>query len=121
MAGHYAWRASSGAETITLDHARRARPRTEGDLEQLFTSRWEDASDRERGYLRAVAEVARTRTPTGGSVAEHLGVSTPAVSYLRERLIKKGTLWAGADGALHFITPGMGEWLIRDQDHPQAT
>lgn len=118
VAGHYAWRASSGAATITADHARQARPRIEADLQQLFTSRWEDASDRERDYLRAVAEVARTRPPTGGSVAEHLGVSTPAVSYLRERLIKKGTIYAGPDGALHFITPGMGEWLTRDPEHP---
>ena len=111
VAGHYAWRASSGSDAITLAHARQARPRIEGDLGQLFTSRWEDASERERTYLLAVAEVARTRTPTGGAVAQHLGLTTPQVSYLRERLIKKGTLYAGADGALHFITPGLGEWL----------
>lgn len=113
VAGHYAWRASTGATEITLAHAQQARPRIEADLEQLFKSRWADASERERTYLQAVAAVATTTTPTGGAVARHLGVSTPEVSYLRERLIKKGTLYAGADGALHFITPGLGTWITR--------
>jgi len=111
VAGHFAWRASVGADEITGEHARAARPRIIEDLEQLFRGRWEDASDKERHYLQAVAAVAGAEAPTGGAVAAHLGATAKELSYLRERLIKKGTIYATSDGVLHFITPGMGEWL----------
>lgn len=111
VCGHYVWRASSAAEEITLDHTEQARARIQADLDQLFSGRWDDASPKEREYLAALAEVAETQTPNGGSVAAHLGVSTTRVSYLRERLIKKGTIYADTAGTLHFITPGMAEWI----------
>lgn len=111
VAGHFAWRASHQAGTITVEHARAALPRIAADLDQLIAGRWADASERERGYLVAVADVARDRAPTGGLVAARLGQPTPKVSYLRERLVKKGTLYVDGAGVLHFITPGMGEWI----------
>lgn len=114
VAGHYAWRASANAERITSDHATTAAPRIQSDLEQLFLGRWEDASGREQEYLRALARVPDV--PTGGSVAAELGTSTAQVSYLRDRLIKKGTIYVDGAGVLHFITPGMGEWIRSTHD-----
>lgn len=113
VAGHFAWRASTGSDEITRDHALTAQPRIVEDLEQLFRGRWEDASGKERQYLHAVAAVEATQPPTGRSVATQLGAPTHQLSYLRDRLIKKGTLYATSDGTLHFITPGMGAWLRR--------
>ena len=52
--------------------------------------------------------------PNGGHVAAALGEATQAVSYLRDRLIKKGTIYRSAAGGLHFITPGMARW-VRDR------
>ena len=112
VAGHFAWRASHGSERITLEHACSAGPRIEADLAQLFKARWDDASPREQDYLRAMAAVAgRGGVPKGGAVAAELGVPVTSVSYLRARLLRKGTIYREAGGALHFITPGMGAWI----------
>ncbi|MFT4288955.1 ATP-binding protein [Nocardioides sp.] len=118
VAGHFAWRASHGADQISVAHARAAVPRIEKDLTQLFKGRWDDASPREREYLRALAVVARERAqgPTGGEVAAELGEIVTAVSYLRDRLLKKGTIYRDAAGRLHFITPGMGAWILTTLD-----
>lgn len=123
VAGHFAWRASHGAEQITLAHAREAVPRIDKDLTQLFKGRWDDASPREREYLRALAVVARERPqgPTGGEVAAELGEIVTAVSYLRDRLLKKGTIYRDAAGRLHFITPGMGAWIRATLDDEGAS
>ncbi len=116
VCGHFAWRASTGSDTITAEHAELARPRIEADLDQLFRSRWEDASPNEREYLIAMARAAADRAPTSRAVADELATTTPRVAYLRDRLLKKGTIYATGDGTMHFITPGMGEWLLRHQD-----
>lgn len=112
VAGHFGWRASHGATRIGMSHAREAAPRIDKDLAQLFAGRWDDASGMEREYLRALASF-EGEAPHGGQVAARLGRSASAVSYLRARLMKKGTIYRDAAGGMHFITPGMGAW-VRD-------
>lgn len=113
--GHQAWRASTGQDRITLDAARAgaevAARRLEGGL---YASRWEQSSPKEREYLAAAAAVAAEGAVTGRSVADRLGVTVRQVSYLRDALIKKGTLIAVAD-QLRFAVPGMADW-IRDRE-----
>lgn len=118
VAGHFAWRASHGSAEIAVDHARAAVPRIEADLAQLFKARWDDASPKEQEYLQAMAAVAgRGDVPKGPLVAAELGVPVTSVSYLRARLLRKGTIYREAGGALHFITPGMGAWIrARDRE-----
>jgi hypothetical protein len=112
VAGHFSWRASDGARAIGVEHARLAIPRVEADLTQLFRARWDDASPREKEYLSAMAAVAEGgQEPRGGAVAAQMGMPVKAVSYLRSRLLRKGTIYRQAGGALHFITPGMGAWI----------
>ncbi|MDZ5620280.1 ATP-binding protein [Nocardioides sp. HM23] len=112
VAGHFAWRASHASRAIGVDHARAAVPKIEADLANLFRSRWDDASPREQEYLRAMAAVAgRGELPRGGLVAAELGEPVTSVSYLRARLLRKGTIYREAGGGLHFITPGMGAWI----------
>jgi hypothetical protein len=112
VAGHYAWRASHGSRAIGVDHARSAAPKIESDLAKLFRSRWDDASPREQDYLRAMSAIAgRGEVPRGGPVAAELGEPVTKVSYLRARLLRKGTIYREAGGDLHFITPGMGAWI----------
>jgi hypothetical protein len=110
--GHHAWRASSGADRIRLEHAVAARTAARRELEEgLYVARWNDASEREREYLTAVAGLLlRAGEATGGAVAAELGKASTEVSYLRDRLIKKGTLYS-AGPRLVFITPGMAEWV----------
>ncbi len=111
VAGHFAWRASHGADRITLAHAEAALPRIRADLDQLFTSRWDDASGKEQEYLAAMAELALDGPVISAEVAARLGRGTRQVSYLRERLIRKGTIYVAADRSLCFITPGMAAWV----------
>jgi DNA-binding CsgD family transcriptional regulator len=82
----------------------------------LYASQWDAAAPREREYLRALAELTASAPPgsevTGADVARRLGEGTREVSYLRDRLLKKGTLFTRGR-ALQFVTPGMGEWVLR--------
>lgn len=118
--GHHAWRASSGSDRITLQHARQALPAAQKDLAAgLYAARWQDASPRERDYLLALAELlAEAPAITGGDVARHLGQVASAVSYLRDRLIKKGTIFAQSR-QLSFPTPGMAEWVLATRRHEE--
>ena len=110
--GHHAWRASTGAGRITLDHALAAGEAARRELEEgLYVARWNDASEKEREYLTAVARlIVRSGEATGGAVAGELGKASTEVSYLRDRLLKKGTLYSEGS-RLSFITPGMAEWV----------
>ena len=115
--GHHAWRASTGAGAISVAHARKAVASAQADLATgLYASRWDAAAPREREYLRALAELSASGTRgsevSGADVARHLGEGTREVSYLRDRLLKKGTLFTRGR-ALQFVTPGMGEWVLR--------
>lgn len=113
VVGHHAWRCSNGSATITVEHAEAALPRADRDLTAgLYASRWEDASPKEREYLAAVAALITSSdaAPTGRAVADRLGVSTREVSYLRDRLLKKGTLVV-VGGQLQFPVPGMARWV----------
>lgn len=110
--GHHAWRASSGSDHIALEHALAARTAARRELEEgLYVARWNDASEREREYLAAAARlIVRSGEATGGAVAAELGKAATEVSYLRDRLLKKGTLYSEGS-RLVFITPGMAEWV----------
>ena len=114
--GHHAWRASTGSASIEVRHARAAAAAAEADLAAgLYTSRWHGASPKEQEYLVALAELVRGQGSTGGAdVARALGRTTQQVSYLRDRLIRKGTIFAEA-GSLVFAVPGMAEWVLTHQ------
>lgn len=120
--GHHVWRESAGSARISPAHARKAAPLAAADLERsLFASRWEDASPRERQYLHALAELIMMRDsppPAGGDVARRIGLVSTRASYVRDRLLKKGTIVA--DGpTLRFAVPGMTDYIIR-QDRPSS-
>jgi len=110
--GHHAWRASVGSDRIGPEHVAAARDAARRELEEgLYAARWNDASEREREYLAAAARLMlRGEEATGGTVASELGKATTEVSYLRDRLLKKGTLYSEGS-RLSFITPGMAEWV----------
>ena len=110
--GHHAWRASTGSSSIELRHARAAAAAAEADLAAgLYTSRWHGASPKEQQYLSALADLLAAGGSAGGAdVARALGRTTQQVSYLRDRLIRKGTIFAEA-GNLVFAVPGMADWV----------
>lgn len=116
LLGHHAWRASRDSKKITLEHAPQAIDATQHELAAgLFESRWQDASPKEREYLAALAQLSLNQGDvTGVQVAEALGKTSREVSYLRERLVRKGTLFTEAE-RVRFAVPGMADWIHRDQ------
>lgn len=115
--GHHAWRASSASDTIEDSHAADAVAAAEEDLAAgLYESRWQDASPKEREYLLALAQLAADHHDvTAAEVARSLGKTTKAVSYLRDRLTQKGTIFAES-GALRLAVPGMANWVLRSNE-----
>ncbi|MEO7131767.1 MAG: ATP-binding protein [Dermatophilaceae bacterium] len=111
--GHHAWRASTGSSRIQAAHARKAVADANQDMSAgLYAGRWADATDKERGYLTALASLIVAGAPTGGGdVARALGVGVKDVSYLRDNLLKKGTLYT-VGRRLRLVTPGMAEWVL---------
>ena len=89
-----------------------ALPRAETDLATaLYAGRWADASAKEREYLMAVATTLDVAdTTTGSRVAAQLGATAKELSYLRDRLLKKGTLVASGR-TLRLPVPGMARWI----------
>jgi hypothetical protein len=112
--GHHVWRASTSSRTIEDSHAVDAVEAAEADLaDGLYESRWQDASLKEREYLSALAQLAVDHQDvTAAEVARSLGKAPSAVSYLRDRLIQKGTIFA-ASGAQRLAVPGMAHWVLR--------
>lgn len=113
LLGHHAWRASTGRRRIDLEAARAAVPAADRALRDgLYAQRWADASPKEREYLVAVARlIVDDGAASGSTAAVALGATTTEVSYLRQRLLRKGTLVAvGRD--LRFPVPGMARWIV---------
>lgn len=113
LLGHHAWRASSERTRIDLAAARSAVPAADRALRDgLYAQRWADASPKEREYLLAVARlIVDQGAASGSTTAVALGATTTEVSYLRQRLLRKGTLVAvGRD--LRFPVPGMAQWVV---------
>ena len=112
LMGHHAWRQSTGDDVIDDRHVPAAIEAAERELRAgLYESRWYDAAPKERTYLQELADLTADGQPVdGAAVARAMGKSTASVSYLRDRLIRKGTIFADA-GALRFAVPGMADWI----------
>lgn len=118
VVGHHAWRASSGSSTITAAHARQAMTAAQADLAGgLYAGRWHDTSRKQRDYLAAMAaQLVEEGTVTHADVARRLGKAPAALSYLRARLLAKGTIFS--DGpSLRFLVPGMAAWITETDRH----
>ena len=115
--GHHAWRASTGAVVIDLSHAEQATVAAHQDLASgLFAGRWRDASPKEREYLKALAQLLEAEgSAAHANVCKIIGREPARLSYLRARLIHKGTLFT--DGrSLRFLVPGMARWIAQGDD-----
>ena len=81
----------------------------------LYSARWHDSSPREKEYLAALAGLVRDgQRPTGSDVARVMGQQPQAVTYLRARLLAKGTVFTEGR-TMRFAVPGTASW-IGDQD-----
>lgn len=78
----------------------------------FFPMRLERLPEKEKEYLYVVAKQADPKARSG-DVAKALGKKTSETTVVRDRLIKKGILWAPSQGELEFTIPFFGEYVQR--------
>jgi hypothetical protein len=79
----------------------------------IYEVRVQRATDQERRYMRAMAELG-TGPYKSGDVAAQLGRKTSELSTVRQRLLDKGLVYATEEyGYVDFTIPRFGEFMVR--------
>jgi hypothetical protein len=118
--GKHAWNLAGSDALITLADVEAARPCALAELDdELFLSRIQRATPRERVYLAAMAELGDGPQATG-EVARRAGYTrTQQVGPLRQGLIDKGLIYAPDRGKVAYTVPHFGDFMRRT--HPLAS
>lgn len=113
--GKHAWAIAAGP-TIDVDDARAAEEVAFEELARdLFASRWQRASPRQRDYLAAIARAGGSARTADAAAAA--GFPTPsAASPVREELIDKGTIYPPRRGEIAFTVPQFDRFILRHLD-----
>lgn len=115
--GDHAWRiwaARGGTGVISMDDAQAGVRAAQADAHATYQARWDAATPGEQKVILAMAEVMRAsgeQVARRTDVAEQLGVSSGALSALRERLIGKAVIEEAGRGLLRFAMPGFAEFV----------
>lgn len=113
--GRAVWDLSSGPQVTEADTTA-ARQVVETELdESFFRVRLDRASQFERAYLRAMADLGPDPHPTG-TIAKLLGRTSQQCATTRSRLIDKGLLYAPEFGYAAFTVPKFDEFLTRTME-----
>ncbi len=111
--GKHAWNL---AERSPIDAAviAAAIPAAQAALDSsIYQVRVQRATEAERGYMRAMAELG-AGPYRSGEVARKAGKSTTALSQIRQRLLDKGLVYATEDyGHVDFTIPRFDEFMRR--------
>lgn len=110
--GYQAW---SLAETTPIDMEviKRATEVSNQQLDKnFFRVRFDRLTDREKDYLKALADLG-TDIQRSGGVADKLGLDVQQAAPLRNNLIKKGMIYSPRHGETAFTVPLFGEFLKR--------
>ncbi len=111
--GRHIWNIAS-ASPITVENVEDAAPRAEEALDQgIYAARIQRATQKERRYLRAMAELGRGPYKVG-AVAKTMGSTTTALSTIRQKLLDRGLIYATEDyGHIDFTVPLFDEFMRR--------
>jgi hypothetical protein len=111
--GKHAWNLA-GSSPITAADIEAAIPAAQGALDtSIYEVRIQRATDQERRYMRAMAELG-SGPYKSGEVAAKLGRKTSEISMIRQRLLDKGLVYATEDyGYVDFTVPRFGEFMAR--------
>lgn len=111
--GKHAWQAALDQDRVNLAAARAALKPAGAEFDGAFyANAWAVATQRERDYLRSLAELSRTGWPvTSAAVARQLAFSH-AVDQSRARLVSRGTILSCGD-VVNFAIPGMAAYVLR--------
>ena len=111
--GKHAWNLASTSPIGRAD-IEAAMPAAQAALDMsIYEVRVQRATDQERRYMRAMAELGGGPYRSG-AVAAKLGRTTAAVSMVRQRLLDKGLIYATEDyGYVDFTVPRFAEFMQR--------
>src|SRR3954453_23442388 len=111
--GKHAWNLAK-ASPIAASDIEAAVPAAQAALDtSIYEVRIQRATEQERRYMRAMAELGE-RPYRSGDVAASIGCETAAVSMIRQRLLDKGLVYATEDyGYIDFTVPRFGEFMAR--------
>jgi hypothetical protein len=111
--GKHAWNLANTTPITTAD-LQAAMPAAQQALDSsIYEVRIQRATDQERRYMRAMAELG-SGPYRSGDVAAKLGRKTSEVSVVRQRLLEKGLVYATEDyGYVDFTVPRFGEFMAR--------
>jgi AAA ATPase domain len=111
--GKHAWNLAEKSPITTRD-VEAAMPAAQAALDSsIYEVRIQRATDQERRYMRAMAELGDGPYKSG-AVAAKLGRKTPEVSMIRQRLLDKGLVYATEDyGHVDFTVPRFAEFMAR--------
>ncbi len=111
--GKHAWNLASDSP-ITVADIDRAIPAAQDALDKsIYEVRVQRATERERLYMRAMAELG-AGPYRSGRVAEEAGLSVTGASPIRQQLMTKGFIYATEDyGFVDFTVPRFAEFMQR--------
>jgi len=111
--GKHAWNVAERSP-ISAEDIERAKEAAQDALDRsLYEVRIQRATEREREYMRSMAELAPGPYRTG-DVARGLERKTSEVSTVRQALLDKGLIFATEDyGFIDFTVPGFDEYMRR--------
>lgn len=110
--GHEAWNVAQTSPISHADIELAGKLAIKNLDESFFRVRFDRLTQREKQYLRALAELGTGNQPSG-DVAAVLGVKAQSVAPIRSGLIKKGMIYSPAYGQTAFTVPLFGEFLVR--------
>jgi hypothetical protein len=119
--GKHAWNLAA-ASPITLDDVQSAIPAAQAALDtSIYEVRIQRATQEERRYMRAMAELGEGPYRSG-NVAAKLGRRTSEISMTRQHLIDKGLAYATEDyGHIDFTIPRFDEFMRRHTPYRAPT
>jgi AAA ATPase domain len=111
--GKHTWNQAVRSPITAVD-VREAMPAAQAALDSsIYEVRIQRATDQERRYMRAMAELGDGPYKSG-AVAAKLARKTPAVSMIRQRLLDKGLIYATEDyGHVDFTVPRFADFMLR--------
>jgi hypothetical protein len=119
--GKHIWNLAP-ASPITAADVECAAPRADEALDRgIYEVRIQRATQKDRSYLRAMAELGSGPYKVG-AVAKAMGSTTTALSTLRQKLLEAGLIYATEDhGYIDFTVPRFDEFMRRHMAYRKPT
>jgi type II secretory pathway predicted ATPase ExeA len=110
--GAAAWEVAS-ASPINKKDVKSAMATAEDNLDKgFFRSRWDRATDAQKQYLSAMAELGGSEVQAS-AIAKRLSTSTSRLAPRRAELISRGLIYSPKHGAVAFTVPHMANFIKR--------